>query len=191
MENNSESKRKIHELKGQVEKLKKELDRATNGLTEDKSNSSNIFNKKFEALFNAISDVAFVHPLKEEGSNNFIEVNEMACKLLGYSKEELLNMSLADISSPDDDETSGDKLNSKKLLKKVNTTFVKKDGSFIPVEISSHLVDLDDEQLIISVAKNLTEHMQLNKLLLESESQLNSITTAAPIGIGVVINRKL
>ena len=48
--------------------------------------------EKFKQLFNNINDAVFLH--KMDGNyipTNFIEVNDTACKILGYTREELLS----------------------------------------------------------------------------------------------------
>ena len=51
--------------------------------------------EKFRNLFNGASDAIFIHDLK----GHFLEVNEIACKRLGYSREELLRMTAIDIDT--------------------------------------------------------------------------------------------
>ncbi len=72
---------------------------------------------KYKALFEGISDAVFVHRLKTEGFNNFVEVNEVSCQRLGYSREELLNLSPKDISAPEDVESKGASESRAKLLR--------------------------------------------------------------------------
>lgn len=71
----------------------------------------------------------------------FIEVNKTACEMLCYTKEELMNMSLYDIAVPGTKEKVSNIM--EKLLEKEHFTFkIKhktKNGSLIPVEISSNL----------------------------------------------------
>ena len=52
--------------------------------------------EKFKTIFDNAKDAIYIHDFK----GNFLEVNETAFKLLGYSKEELLNMSPKEIDSP-------------------------------------------------------------------------------------------
>lgn len=52
---------------------------------------------RFRLLFNTGNDAVFVHPLREGA---FFEVNKVACKWLGYSREELLELSPGDILKP-------------------------------------------------------------------------------------------
>ncbi len=77
---------------------------------------------KFKMLFNSANDAVFVTQLSEEKTyGDFIEVNEIACKRLGYSKEEFLNLSPSAIVSPQciDDFN----VNMERLLKEGHTIY--------------------------------------------------------------------
>jgi PAS domain S-box-containing protein len=57
---------------------------------------------RFQALFNSITDALLVHWVEtDETRGTFIEVNDVACRLLGYTREELLDMTPSDIDAPD------------------------------------------------------------------------------------------
>ncbi len=53
----------------------------------------------YRMLFESINDAVFISELSEEVKSTFIEVNDVACKRLGYSREELLSMSPYSINS--------------------------------------------------------------------------------------------
>lgn len=58
--------------------------------------------ERYRRLFNGSADAVFVLPVSPGGKlGKFIDVNEAACKRLGYSREELLNMSPEDIDAPE------------------------------------------------------------------------------------------
>ena len=62
--------------------------------------------KKFEALFNHISDAIYYLKIDEDGiAGNFIEFNKVAYSRLGYTREEMLNMSPFDIDIHEREET--------------------------------------------------------------------------------------
>jgi len=57
--------------------------------------------KKFRMLFNNANDAVFVTQLTADKTyGDFIEVNDVACKRLGYTKEEFLRLSPSAIISP-------------------------------------------------------------------------------------------
>jgi PAS domain S-box-containing protein len=52
----------------------------------------------YRLMFNSVSDAVFVHKFGEDGRPScFLEVNDNACRLLGYTREELLQMRVVDI----------------------------------------------------------------------------------------------
>jgi len=110
---------------------------------------------KFRALFNNTNDSIFIH----DGSSQFIEINKTACERLGYTREELLRLSLKDIIPP------GYKIdlqtNIKTLYEKgrivMESEHLTKDGNIIPVEISSRIFNYWGKSTIISLARDITE----------------------------------
>jgi len=135
---------------------------------------------KFRAIFEGINDAVFVHPLKAEGYNNFIEVNDTACKRLGYKREELLKLSPSDISKSKDIDFQGSKKNRAKLELNNWSVFegtqTTKKGKLIPVEISSNIFQLGNEKLIMTLARDITERNraeeEINKKSIELKRHL-------------------
>ncbi len=59
---------------------------------------------RYRLLFNSSNDAVFVLRIAPDGSpGRFVEVNDVACRRLGYSREELLGMSPADIHTEETD----------------------------------------------------------------------------------------
>jgi len=115
--------------------------------------------ERFRLLFNSGSDAIFVHEISKE-MGHFIEVNDIACQRLGYTREELLNMTPIDIDdpqlSPTDAENVGKELQEHwhALFERVH---IAKDGRRIPVEISAHLFTLNGKSTVLSVARDISE----------------------------------
>ena len=127
--------------------------------------------KRFRELFNNVNDAIFLHNLNKDGTpGRFIEVNDIACKRLGYTREELLKMSPKDI---DAEQTKKDfPVNVRKLLLKGNLTVeaahITKKGKEIPVEINAHLFTLKNKERILSVARDISERKK-------AESEINNL----------------
>jgi PAS domain S-box-containing protein len=122
---------------------------------------------RFRMLFNSGTDTILVHEIKDEQPLNFVEVNDMACQRLGYSREELFRMTPTDI-----EDTRGNKeiqsiketlLNQKHALYEMN--YVTKYGEKIPMEVNSHLIDLSGKPAVLSIARDITERKQLEAQL--------------------------
>ncbi len=139
---------------------------------------------KYRALFEGINDAVFVHPLKDEGFARFVEVNEIACKRLGYTKEELLRLTPREISAPEDAKVRAQKENRKALLTQQWQVFeavhITRDGRRIPVEVSSRVFDLEGRQMIMSLARDISRRKRNEdemKNRIEFERLVNEIST--------------
>ncbi|NDV27853.1 MEDS domain-containing protein [Desulfovibrio sp. JC010] len=137
---------------------KSEIDRL---LTNVKTNNSLVqhivkHEEKISTIFNNANDAFFIHsPILEECG--FIEVNDVACEMLGYSRSELLQMKVTDISANTDKELEIQFeafANRKQYL--FETEVISKQGHFIPVEISSSTFKLDNKTLVFSAARDLS-----------------------------------
>jgi PAS domain S-box-containing protein len=117
---------------------------------------------KYRELINGMNDTAWVIDLDA----NFVDVNDAAVKVLGYSREELLSMGPPDI----DNSLSAEEIS--KLVKNMpadqvqvfETSHIAKDGKKIPVEISSSLVTYQGKQAVLSIARDITERKRLQEL---------------------------
>lgn len=124
--------------------------------------------KKYREIFDNTKYGIYLHKLTENGiPGKFIEVNKTACEMLCYTKEELMNMSLYDIAVPGTKEKVSNIM--EKLLEKEHFTFkIKhktKNGSLIPVEISSNLFIMDKERYVLSIFRDIARREHAEKLL--------------------------
>lgn len=88
---------------------------------------------KFEALFERTQDAVFLLDL--EGRH--LSVNQRACEMFGYTKEEMLSMTYRDLSNEVDKSSDAlEKLISGVEIPRYRRLFKHKDGHLIPVEIA-------------------------------------------------------
>ncbi len=171
-------------LKQRILELEKELanSNSNNVLLENKSK----YGVKYKTILEGINDSAFVQPLPKEGYANFIEVNQVACKKLGYTREELLNMTVNNITTVSEAKLYSSHEIYKKLLTKKKVTFetihIRKDGKKIDVEITASMFELDGKHIIMSVAKDITERKKQKKWLKKNEYILNETQKLSKIG---------
>jgi len=126
---------------------------------------------KYRKLFNYANDAMFVISLDRNSPNYglFSDVNNVACKRLGYTREELLTMTPFDISDGKDFEYNSQLVI--RLSREGNatfeTTYVKKDGTLLPVEVSALRLTIDGKELYMAIARDITER---KKHILELEA---------------------
>jgi len=110
-----------------------------------------------------------------------LDVNASYCKMVGYTREELLKMSIPDIEAIETPEESAQ--HSKKLVAQgydfFETQHRCKDGKIIDVEVSVHYIDVEDGQMVVFV-RNITERKQAEQSLIESEGKYRTLIENIP-----------
>lgn len=132
----------------------------------------------FHDLFDGVLDAIFVHDLR----GRFLEVNQAACQRLGYSRDELLRLTLADIDTPEFAAripAAAEKLRheGEVLLESAHRT---RQGEIIPVEIHARLARFDGQPVVISVARDLRDRASILAALRQSEENARLLMDAAP-----------
>ncbi|MCK9641306.1 MAG: ATP-binding protein [Prolixibacteraceae bacterium] len=138
----------------------------------------------YRMLFDSIDDAVFISESMEDGkSNRFVKVNKIACQRLGYSEEELLTKSSADINSERMQSMVASLMQD--LLKRKHTVFetehVTKDGRTIPVEISTNTEQKNGKFIFHSIARDISERKKAEMELIKSKElaeQSNRLKTA-------------
>jgi len=171
---------------------------------------------RYRILFNNTKDIVFIHDITPEGlPGRFIDVNNVACRKLEYSREELLNLTPIDINAaqppiathghkrtdmtapPDTDVAEKTRkymvreaqiLTSRLLEKKhliYNSEYISRSGKTIHVEIVAQCFDLQNRPLIICTAHDITERKQTQRSLIESEQRFLDFFAHSPIGVAM------
>ena len=114
----------------------------------------------------------------------FIDVNGRACLDLGYSREELLSLSVYDVDPFVDElmlaRVAGKIENSGSAV--FESFHRRKDGSTFPVEVSIKQVRLD-RVYEVSVVRDITERKRAEAELRESEARFRLVADSAPVMI--------
>lgn len=139
--------------------------------------------KKYKELFNKANDAIYLYKLDEDGiPNNFMEVNDIACKRLNYSRKELLSMTVKDIKPYKDYNSFYKRIS--RVEKEGHATFesvhISKYGDKIPVEINSHKFELFGEEVILSIVRDITKRKWIEKFLRESEERNRRLVELLP-----------
>jgi len=134
---------------------------------------------QYHVLLHHVNDPVFIHHLPQDRNmpEKFIEVNDAAVSALGYTKEELLRMSLADIVAPGTDALAP--VNMEKLFRNKRAiwegTYVSRDGRRIPVETHNVLFYLHRRPVIVSTARDITKRKQAQEEMRRKTEELKFI----------------
>ena len=118
---------------------------------------------KYHELFNSINEAVFLHEvLPDNKSSTFTEVNETACRRLGYTRDELLKMKVSDTIRL---EISEYKSIQAEIIEKGNqisfyTEHIRKDGSVFPVYIKARILELGGCKYILQLARDISEEKE-------------------------------
>ena len=142
--------------------------------------------KKYRELFNNVNDAIYLYKLRgDDVPGEFVEVNDVACDRLGYTREELRNMTVKDFN-PYQTMDIIDEIK-ERLLEKgysihraVNRT---KNGKHIPVEVNSILMTLNDEKCVLSICRDITEREEIERQLRISKERYKQLIESLPYGI--------
>ncbi|MHA2256247.1 MAG: PAS domain S-box protein, partial [Candidatus Heimdallarchaeaceae archaeon] len=145
--------------------------------------------EKFRLLFQNANDAIYLYGISDSGlPSNFIEVNDIASKMLGYTREEFSSMSPEKIVTPD----TLQRLSSimEEIIDKERLTFdathFSKEGKEIPVEISSQIFYLDGRKMMLSIVRDISERMQAIEELRKSENLYKTIFEAVGTSNAIV-----
>jgi PAS domain S-box-containing protein len=121
----------------------------------------------------------------------FLDVNEKACVDLGYSREELLSMTVYDVA-PNVDAAS--RMLALQRLREsgffiMKTVHRRKNGTTFPVEVNMRLAHLD-RGYVVAVARDISERKRAEEALRESEArerakakELQTVLDAIPVPV--------
>ncbi len=144
-------------------------------ITERKQNEQNIALMRF-----ALDNVHEAAYLTDENAR-FLYVNEESCRILGYTRDELLTLTVADIA-PDQPSTSWPdhwRLMQTQRSLTFESSHKTGDGHTFPVEISVNYFEYDNKGHILALARDITERKEAeqerlaNLRFFESMDQIN------------------
>ena len=171
------------DLERKVEERTRELNHAYSEMKENE--------ERYRALFNGTNDAIFVHPVPGGGGPmKFIDVNEVACSRLGYSRKELLELSPELIDAPGHE--AGREAAIREIAQNGHAIFemahVAKDGRVIPVEISSRVFVLKGAQQGLSIVRDISERKMVEEKALRERRLNESIVNYMPAGVAFLDN---
>jgi PAS domain S-box-containing protein len=137
---------------------------------------------RLRILVEQATDAIFLHDVQ----GRIVDVNPQACRVLGYSRDELLHMTVAEIEAEVSPARAQALWNA--LQPGVPATIEgqhrRKDGSVFPVEVRVGLFRADGRDLALAIARDISARRKAEAALLTSEERLRATLDNTP-GVAV------
>jgi PAS domain S-box-containing protein len=146
----SDTARSIRAERASTEQLEEEI-----GRRQDVECALSESEKRYQTLFEHAADsILIIDP-----AGRVLGANRAACANLGYTREELLTMSLADIDTPESLALVPERF--ARLRREgsvvVETDHRRKDGSALPVEVHARTIDYGGSPAFLAICRDITE----------------------------------
>ena len=143
---------------------------------------------KYRELFEANTDSIAIFLITGEDQPKFIDCNENNALLLGYSKEELFNLSPEQVEIRVSEEELRSRIRELQGRGQVSfeTKLIHKSGRLIDVEIKAKVIKYKNQLAGMNISRDITNRKQQEESLKQSNELNNSLLQAIPFGIDIV-----
>ncbi len=128
---------------------------------------------RFGSLFEEATDTKML--LSEEG--RILDINRIGHERLGYAKEEMIGKLASDFVTAENVDNVSKRLD--KVKQERHATYesaqVRKDGTAMPVEISTIIIELEGRTSYYSILRDITERKKVEMSLHESEKRFRDL----------------
>jgi PAS domain S-box-containing protein len=136
--------------------------------------------KQAEASYQTIIHTTIVGFWIVDMQGRILDLNKAYCNLIGYSRDELLNMTISDVEAAEKPEQIAS--HTQKLKEAGNDRFEsrhrRKDGKIIDVEVNTNYLPIEDGRMFVFF-RDITERKQMEERLRESEQRFRLLAENA------------
>ncbi|MHA2271471.1 MAG: PAS domain S-box protein [Candidatus Hodarchaeales archaeon] len=127
--------------------------------------------ERYRSLFHFSNDGIFIHDLE----GKIIDVNKKALGLLGYSKDELLALTIADLHPPQMLEKSRTAFMGISQAGYVNfeIDFQKKNGETFSADVSSSIFEIGGEKVVQGIVRDISDRKEIEQQLHHEREELS------------------
>ncbi len=144
--------------------------------------------RESEVRFRTIVDHAADAIMLRTDDGKLVDVNQYACEILGYTREELLGMTPRDFVDPDEDSASFRSVSERLMAGEVfgfESRLRRKDGTLLPVDVRVRPFWQGGQHLNLAIVRDITERKQAEQereRVRELEAELAHINRVNVIG---------
>ena len=115
--------------------------------------------RKFHTIFDSVNDgIELISP-----DGRILDMNRADHERMGYTKEEVVGRTLAEFTAPEyaDRYRAASEQSGWQGATTFESARIRKDGSVIPVEVSSRIVEMDGETVFLGISRDITDRKRL------------------------------
>jgi len=136
---------------------------------------------RFHGIFDLAPDAIFI----ADPAGRFVQVNDAACRSLGYTREELLLRRLTDVVDADCASQAEQRLGElRESPGYYESCHITRDGARVPVELAVQRIRLGGQPAMMAIARDVSERHQAK----EQQSRLMALIEHSSDAIGLTTN---
>lgn len=124
---------------------------------------------------------------ESDTKGNILDVNDAYCRLIGYSRDELLTMNINDLEAVENQEETGQHI--KKIMEtgsdRFETRHRRKDGRVVDIDVSVNYLHNDGGRFIVFL-RDITERRRRENKLRQANTLNQTILQTIPFGMDIV-----
>lgn len=122
---------------------------------------------KYRTIVENVTDALYIHDF----NGCIIDCNDAACRMSGYSRDELIGHSLSMLDSDENKRLLPDRM--QRLLQENMIIFegshIRKDGSTVPIEVCGKVVSRDNDGIIQGFVRDVTARKRAEEVLVRTQ----------------------
>ncbi len=123
--------------------------------------------------------------LLEQSSGKILDANAAAQSAYGYAYQELLSMRIQDLRFDKVDIIRQQMTEASQKGALFEAVHIRKDGSTFPVEVSSQGANIEGQNTLISIIRDISERRNLHHQLVESEEKFSKAFDTSPLAMAI------
>jgi len=147
---------------------------------------------KSEQLFRSVFENSMIGMATTSLEKGWLKINQTLCDILGYEHHELLRMTWADLTHPDD--LAADVASFNRVLAgeidayELDKRFIRKSGEIVDAYIAARAIRRSDHSIdhFVALVQDITPRKRAEDLLRASEADLSAALDQAAVGIAFV-----
>ncbi len=138
-----------------------------------------------EQRYAALFDQAFDAIILEDERARILDANPAACRMLGYSRDELCTMSIAQLQAEQNGTSLPDPIHRQALEgqrdgARLPLTLARRDGTTFPADVTITPLDLRGGPVFLAILRDMSERQQSAQALVEEHNLLRTLIDLLP-----------